>query len=186
MALRDDLDQSGMIDVVVAREDGPSVVLTLDKRFATDQALELMHTSSFTVVGKVTQVWPADTDVVNLYRRSVLSLLPALGQTVTWGMLTLLATVAGSLDPAAAERAAYAAAGLKQAGSSAYASNEKGDAAEDADEPDTQGSEQRESQTAAAQVEEEQPEIMLGEAVEALAPAVSGPAFQLLPLAICA
>lgn len=57
VALQDDLDRSGMFDVVVNRDDAPSVVLTLDKRFASDQTLELLHTSTFTVIGKVTQVY---------------------------------------------------------------------------------------------------------------------------------
>src|ERR1700749_340072 len=77
-AIHEDLDESGMIDVVVIREDEPSVVLSLDKRFASGRVLELLHTSKFTVVGKVTEVWPTDEDGVNLYRRSVMSLLPGL------------------------------------------------------------------------------------------------------------
>jgi hypothetical protein len=76
MAVRDDLNHSGMIDIVVAREDEPGIVLTLDKRFVAPPALELLHSSKFTVVGKVTQIWRNDDDVVPLYRRSVLSLLP--------------------------------------------------------------------------------------------------------------
>jgi hypothetical protein len=159
VALQDDLDRSGMVDVVVAREDGPSVVLTLDKRFVSDQSLELLHTSRFTVVGKLTQLWPTESDVVNLYRRSVLSLVPALGQTVAWGMLALLATLASSLDPAGAERAAYAAAGLEPAES--------------------------DQATGEADGSDEKPEIMLGDvAVQALSPAVSGPALQILPLEV--
>jgi hypothetical protein len=106
VALQDDLDRSGMIDVVINREDAPSVVLTLAKHLVSDQALELLHTSRFTVIGKVTQIWPADDDFVNLYRRSVMSLVPALGSTVTWSMFALLAGLASSTDVAAAERQA--------------------------------------------------------------------------------
>lgn len=162
VALKDDLDQSGMVDVVVIRDDAPSVILTLDKRFVSDQSLELLHTSSFTVVGKVTQVWSSAEEIVNLYRRSVIALIPALGQTVVWGMFTLLATLAGSLDPEAAEKAARAAGRVPPPDT------------EDVIETDTNSD------------PEQQPEIMLGdEAIKALNPLVNGPAVQVLPLAIC-
>jgi hypothetical protein len=122
----------------------------------------LLHTSSFTVVGKVTQVWPSDDEVVNLFRRSVIALIPALGQTVTWGMFTLLATLAGSLDPAAAERAARVAGRIAPKDQEAI------------------------SETDTDSDPEQQSEIMLGEeAIKALNPAISGPAIQILPLAIC-
>jgi hypothetical protein len=52
IALQDDLDRSGMIDVVVSQEGEPSIVLTLDKRFVEGPALELLHTAKFTVVGR--------------------------------------------------------------------------------------------------------------------------------------
>lgn len=98
VAIQDDLDQSGMIDVVVHWEDAPSVVLTLDKRFTNDQAIELLHTSRFTVVGKVTPILPNDDEALNLYRRSVMALLPALTKMSMWGMLTLLASVARAVE----------------------------------------------------------------------------------------
>lgn len=98
VAIQDDLDQSGMIDVVVHWEDAPSVVLTLDKRFTNDQAIELLHTSRFTVVGKVTPTLPNDDEALNLYRRSVMALLPALTKMSMWGMLTLLASVARAVE----------------------------------------------------------------------------------------
>jgi hypothetical protein len=151
VALRDDLDRSGMVDVVVNREDDPSVILTLDKRFASDQTLEMLHTARFTVIGKVTQLWSEEDEFVNLLRRSVMSLVPALGQTTIWGMFSLLAGLASGVDTTEAERAAREAVGL--------------DAAEQPAEP---------------------PEIMLGDDVAALNPGVSGPAIQILPLAICA
>jgi len=88
---------------------------------------------------------------VNLYRRSVMSLIPALGQAVSWGMFLLLGTLATTVDASEAENAARAAFGM--------------DPAEEPSEP---------------------PEIMLGDDVEALNPVVSGPAIQVLPLAICA
>jgi len=182
LALKDDLDQSGMIDVVVDREDEPSVVLTLDKRFMSDQSLELLHTSHFRVIGKVTQVWPTDEDFVNLYRRSVISLLPALGQTVTWGMFTLLASMAGGLDPAAAEAAARVAGRVPP-------TTEDGDGARsglDAEAEDEQRVDDEESDSVSDANGAEQPEVLIGdEAIKALNPAVSGPAIQVLPLAIC-
>jgi hypothetical protein len=151
VALQDDLDRSGMVDVVVAREEAPSVVLTLDKRFTSDQTLELLHTCRFKVIGKVTQIWPNEDEFVNLYRRSVMSLVPALGQTVTWSMFGLLAALATGAGAAEAEKAAREAVGLEEAEEVA-----------------------------------EKSEILLGEDVQALNPVVSGPAIQVLPLAICA
>lgn len=78
---------SGMIDIAVTSETGPNAVLTLDKRFVAPPTEELLHTSGFTVVGKVTQVWRDTEDIVNLYRRSVVSLLPSLAQSTAWGGL---------------------------------------------------------------------------------------------------
>lgn len=162
VALQDDLDRSGMMDVVVHRDDAPSVVLTLDKRLASDQALELLHTSRFTVIGKVTRIWPNEDDFVNLYRRSVMSLVPALAQTVTWGMFSLLAGLASSLDVSEAEEAARQAAGLEA------------DTDDESEPTDAEGK------------TDDQAEIMLGDDIVALNPGVSGPAVQILPLAICA
>ncbi len=160
VALQDDLDRSGMVDVVVSQENAPALVLTLDKRFVDGPTLEILHTSRFTVVGKVTQVWPTGDEVVNLFRRSVMSLLPALGQVATWGTFTLLASIAGALDVEEMESAAREAAGVE------------GDTwpGEDGD----------------ADLEQAEPEIRLGDDVAALQPAITGPAVQILPLAICA
>ena len=138
-----------MVDVVIRREDKPTIVLTRDERFLRDQALELLHTSSFTVIGRVTHTWATETDVLNLLRRSVLSLIPALGQTVVWGMFALLAILAKNVDPTDAQLAAMAAVG------------------DEGERP-------------------EKPELMLGDDIAALQPAVVGPAIQVLPLAICA
>lgn len=112
-ALKEDLDQSGMLDVVVRREEEPSVLLTLDKRFAPESVLELLHTSEFTVVGKVTEIWRSDEEGVNLYRRSVTSLVPALTQTVAWGMMGLLAALASGADVDSLRSSAFAAAGVE-------------------------------------------------------------------------
>lgn len=149
-AIHEDLDQSGMVDVVVFREDEPSIILSLDRRFASERVLEMLHTSKFMVVGKVTEIWPSNDDGVNLYRRSVMSLVPALTQVSTWGLMSLLAGLASGLDVSELRANAFAAAGIEDA--------------EGADEPE---------------------EVQLGD-VTPLLPMVSGPAVQILPLAICA
>jgi hypothetical protein len=189
VALRDDLEQSGMIDIVVAREDQPSVVITLDKRFVADPAIELLHTSAFTIVGKVTNIWRGPNDLANLYRRSVVSLLPALAQTVTWGLLMLLSSLARGFDPTEIERMAYSAAGVQKEDDTATGSDEPG---VDGSAPAAGGDEARdESARSPENDEESQPEevpdeVLFGEEViAALNPVVVGPAFQILPLAIC-
>ncbi|MHB1539150.1 MAG: DUF6414 family protein [Solirubrobacteraceae bacterium] len=161
-AIIEDLDSSGMIDVVVAQDEGPNVVLTLDKRFITNQALELLHTSRFTVIGKVTQVWPTDEEFVNTYRRSVISLVPAFVQSVAWQMFAVLGVLAKSIDPETAQREAQEVIGMPE-----DENNNRdvpgGDAAVSGD------------------------EVQLSpEAVTALSPILQGPAIQILPLAICA
>jgi len=161
LALQDDLDQSGMIDVVVRREGEPSILLTLDKRFASDQTLELLHTSRFKVIGKITHVWPNEDEAVDLYRRSVMSLVPALSQTAAWGIFGLLISLAKGLNVNEAQQAAMAAAGTEESPA---------------------GTESTEEST----LEEEQDdEVYVGNDVEALHPAIMGPAIQILPLAIC-
>lgn len=168
-AIQQDLEQSGMIDVVVYREGKPTVVLTLDKRFVNDQVLELLHTSKFTVIGKVTEIWPTEDDVVNLYRRSVMSLVPALTQMAAWGMISLIASFAGAIDVKQMQASAYAAARVSN-NPSETASEESSTA----DGPE-----------AAEEENGEMDEVQLGD-LSALSPAVTGPALQILPLAICA
>lgn len=107
-----DLDHSGMTDVVVRKEDATSIVVTLDNRFVTDQALELMHTSQFTVIGKVTQVWESNTDFVDLYRRSVLSLVPALGQSMGWLVLGPVGMMAAGINPMDVQKSVASSLGL--------------------------------------------------------------------------
>lgn len=114
IALQEDMSTSGMVDVVVNRTDGPAVVITLDERFLTDQALELLHTAEFTVVGKVTHIWRSDEEFINLLRRSVLSLVPSVGQTVIWSIFALLAGIASAADPTDAQKAAMTAAGAAE------------------------------------------------------------------------
>jgi hypothetical protein len=171
-ALKDDLDRAGMIDIVVRRDDLPSVVLTLDKRFASDAALELLHTSKFTVVGKVNQIWRTEGDIVNLYRRSVLSLVPALAQGVAWNLFGLLGLAGRAIDVNSLQRSVSAALGIQPEPDGVSPSSENA--------PDAKGA-------SAAAVSPEAPDVMFNEeAVGALLPVVPGPALQLLPLAICA
>lgn len=162
IALQDDLERSGMVDVVVQREDAPNVILTLDERFITDQVLELLHTSKFTVIGKVTQIWPNKEEFVNLYRRSVLSLAPALVQTMSMGMLQFLIGLAQGVEANNAFAEFQAATGIGDLDNESYKAEERSEVDDDTD-------------------------IMISqEAFNAVLPGVESPAFQLLPLAICA
>lgn len=179
VALQDDLDQSGMIDVVLHREDEPSVVLTLDKRFTDDQAVELLHTSRFTVVGKVTQVLKSDEEAILLYRRSVVGMLPALTKTSMWGMMAILAGLANALETDDIQKAAYAAAGVQVP--------EADDATQEATESEegakvAEGGSGAEDDPTSSEPEDEGPN--LGD-ITPLFPSVSGPVVQILPLAIC-
>lgn len=191
IALRDDLERSGMIDIVVSREDAPSVVLTLDKQFVTDTTLELLHTSGSTVVGKVTQIWPTEDDVVLLYRRSVLSLVPSLSQAVAWGVFAMLATLARSIGVGDLEQMAREAVG------GAALDEELDESLSESDDDDNHanddgGSEGPDDELAVPNEEESDPdepdqeEVRLGDDIAALNPALLGPAVQILPLAICA
>jgi hypothetical protein len=168
-ALSDDLEHSGMIDIVVARGELPTAVLTLDKRFVSAPTLELLHTSRFTVVGKVSQIWSDNTEFVNLYRRSVLSLVPALAQSTAWGLLGLLAAMGRGFDVSAMQRSTNEALGIP---------------------PVSSEEQQAMAAGASSDTPEGQPppgaEVMINpEAMSAILPGVPGPAFQILPLAIC-
>ncbi len=168
IALQDDLERSGMVDVVVKQEDGPSVILTLDERFISDQVLELLHTSQFTVIGKVTQIWSDEEEFVNLYRRSVLSLAPALVQTMSMGMLRFLIGLAQGVEAneQLAEFQAETGIGELSGGEAVESKNAETEETEDASDLSDV--------------------VISQEAFNAVLPAVEGPAFQLLPLAICA
>jgi len=162
IALQDDLERSGMVDVVVQRDDAPNVILTLDERFITNQVLELLHTSKFTVIGKVTQIWPNEEEFVNLYRRSVLSLAPALVQTMSLGMLRFLIGLAEGVEADDALAEFQAATGIE-------APSDGGD--------DVGG----------VRSGDDQSDVMISqEAFNAVLPGVQSPAFQILPLALCA
>lgn len=176
-AIQDDLDRSGMIDIAVAREDALSAVLTLDKRFVSAPTLELLHTSSFLVVGKVTQVWKDPEDIVNLYRRSVLSLVPSLAQSTVWGVFTFLGTLSMSLDVKAMEQAAWRSIGREPEAPPTQAAENGGTSSTET--PDSANSESETSDVS------DKDDIMIGDDIAALTPVVNGPALQILPLAIC-
>lgn len=173
VSLRDDLEHSGMIDVVVASDDAPGVVLTLDKRFTDSAALELLHTSNFTLVGKVTRLWPEADDVVNLYRRSVLALVPALSQQVAVGVFTLLVTMAKAIGPVDLEQQVAEALG-RPAAASVGADNDGVDDPTNAESGSEEGREQPDDD-----------DIRVGDDIVALHPALLGRAVQVLPLALC-
>jgi hypothetical protein len=180
VALQDDLDQSGMIDVVLHREDEPSVVLTLDKRFTEDQAVELLHTSRFTVVGKVTQVLKTDEEAILLYRRSVVGMLPALTKMSMWGMMAILAGLANALETDDIQKAAYAAAGVQVPETDEEVEGET--ESEEGAQVVEKGP-QAEDDASSPEPGDEGPN--LGD-ITPLFPSVSGPVVQILPLAICA
>lgn len=196
VALRDDLEHSGMIDVVVNPEDGPGVVLTLDKRFADQTALELLHTSNFTVVGKVTRVWPANDDVVFLYRRSVLSLLPALSQQVVVGVFAFLFGMAKAIGVVDFEKGINAVLGQSGIGSDG---DESAKAEQEADGPEQDrpsgtgaATEARgpdadadTAESGAAEAGDSDDDFRVGDDIVALNPVLEGPAVQVLPLALC-
>lgn len=180
VALRDDLEHSGMIDVVVNSEEGtgrPSILLTLDKRFTDPTAIELLHTSNFTVVGKVTQIWPSEDDVVLLYRRSVLSLIPALSGQVAAGVLTFLFGMAKSIGVVDLEQQVREALGEGHP-----TSLDDGGRASDSQASDASPSVGVEPGEEAS---ESLDDVRVGNDVDALHPVLNGPAVQILPLGLC-
>jgi hypothetical protein len=182
VALRDDLDHSGMIDMVVRREGKPSVVITLDKRFVTPLTLELLHTSEFMVIGKLTQRWTEADQAVNLYRRSVLSLVPSLSQSISWAVFALLATMSRGFDPKAMERSAWTALGVDPPQTADPQDTKTNETAHEPGPPheETDGTDPTSPVGA-----EGADEVIIGDDVAALYPAVAAPVVQILPLAIC-
>ena len=178
VALRDDLEHSGMIDVVVASDDAPGVVLTLDKRFTDSTTLELLHTSNFTVVGKVTQIWPETDDLVNLYRRSVLALVPALSQQVAVGVFALLVGMAKAVGPVDIEQQVADALGHPSAAESTGEGDESKSEGDDRAPGRDSGLEETDEAS-------DDDDIRVGDDIVALHPALFGPAVQVLPLALC-
>jgi hypothetical protein len=181
IALRDDLDHSGMIDMVVRRDGKPSVVITLDKRFVTPLTSELLHTSEFMVVGKLTQKWTDANQGVNLYRRSVLSLVPSLAQSISWAVFALLATMSRGFDPKAMERSAWTALGIvpPQAPDAEAETNETAGEQSPSDEIGD------ESEATSSPGDADASDVIIGDDVAALYPVVGAPVVQILPLAIC-
>jgi hypothetical protein len=165
-AMRDDLDQSGMIDVVVRSVDGsPGVLMTLDKRFVKSNTLELIHTSEFTVVGKVTRRWDESEEFVNLFRGSSLSLVPRLAGVVSMMVWKLLIDLGKNIDFEAEHASVF------------------GPPDEDED-ADSHASHQPESDEKLEQAPDEN--LSIGDDALALMPGLDLPAYQLLPLAISA
>ncbi len=181
VALRDDLARSGMVDVLVGAQDdaGPRAILTLDRRFLSDAALELLHTSSFTVVGKVTQLWRTKDEVVNLYRRSVVSLAPSLTQATMWALFTLVGLITKAIDPTEVERSALQALQVGDKTTTEVADVEGGSS-----DSENKAAEDREGDSKGNESEDEIK--FSNEMIAAVTPFVMGPAFQVLPLAICA
>jgi hypothetical protein len=166
-ALKGDLDHSGMTDVVIRREGSTGLVLTLDDRYIEERTLELLHTSTFTVFGKVTHRWE-DDDAALLYRRSVISLIPSLASSVAWILLGTLGSIAKSIDPMEAQRAAAAVSGVAV-----------GPSDEDVDASGEHVPKPEEL------LESSEADVQISKDVEGLYPALGGPALQILPLAIC-
>jgi hypothetical protein len=191
-ALKSDLEHSGMIDIVVDRGDLPTAILTLDERFVSAPTLELLHTSRFTVVGKVSATWQTG-EFVNLYRRSVLSLVPALAQATAWGLFGMLGSMGKAIDVQAMQQGANEALGIRGGAppTSAGESHEGSDAASEATDGPADGeqeaaSDHRGQPVPGQEAEAEAGEVLIStEAAAALMPGVTGPAFQILPLAIC-
>ena len=190
VAIRDDLELSGLIDIVVTREGSPGVLLTLDRRFVEPPALELLHTSEFTVVGKVTRVWPEEGIFVNPYRQSALSLVPSLMQSVAWGVFMLVGGLARSIDVKAMERLAQETFGQ----GIAPAATTEADAA-DAEQTDVSAQAEPASTGDAAEADEGEAtteadsgapaDFAVGDDVAALYSMIASPAYQVLPLALC-
>jgi hypothetical protein len=152
----------------------------LDRRFVSEPTLELLHTSRFTVVGKISQIWPEQGEFVNMYRRSVLSLVPALAQSTAWGLFALLGTIGKSFDVEAMQQSANAAVGVaspdEDPAASAQADNDTVTAVDETSAHMGEGTDQTQSSG----------DVMLSpEAIAALLPGIGTPAFQILPLAIC-
>ena len=100
-----------MTDIVVRREGDLSVLLTLDNRFMTEQTLELLHTSNFRVVGKVTQIWKTALSSSISIGGPSLSLVPALPAAMGWLVLGMLGGMANAIDIRELQRAANEAMG---------------------------------------------------------------------------
>src|SRR5262249_4183348 len=150
---------------------------------------------NFTVVGKVTRVWPASEDVVFLYRRSVLSLLPALSQQVVVGVFAFLFGMAKAIGVVDFEKEINAVLGQSGIGSDG---DESANTGQDADGPehdrssgtgagtDPQGpdADAEIDESGAAEAGDSDDDVRVGDDIVALNPVLEGPAVQVLPLAL--
>jgi hypothetical protein len=120
---------------------------------------------------------------VLLYRRSVLSLLPSLAQQVTVGVFTFLIAMAKAIGVVDLEKE------VKHALGQTDASMTDKDVAESVagEEAPTVVQPQENDQEHGDSLEEANlDDVMVGNDIAALHPALSGPAVQILPLAVCA
>jgi hypothetical protein len=184
VALSDDLEASGMIDIVVNREEKPSVLLTLDRRFVEPPAMELLHTSEFRLVGKVTQVWRDAGVPVVLFRRSSLALVPSLAQSVAWVVFGLLGVPARAVNADDVQKSVVEAMGGSIDESPPAASAATATAGGVAS-PGPAGAEASGEPSADPIPEVPAEDFVVGRDVEALYALLSAPALQVLPLALC-
>lgn len=161
-ALRRDIEDSSMLDVVVSRDDAPNVVVTLDRGYETAKSREIIHTSSFMALGTVTNVWPTEDDIVETWRRSAASAVPAVAQRISATIFQMLVGIAHGI----------------------------GDVDLDAEiRQNVLGEEAPVSELLSTDQDDEESnwldDIRVPNDVGALHPVISGPAFQVLPLALC-
>ena len=130
------------------------------------------------MIGKVTQVWPSEEDVVLLYRRSVLSLLPALSGQLMAGVFAFLIGMAKAIGVVDVEQQVRDAIGAEP--STEQGADEGGPDTEEGDGP-------VETDTDPDQDESDDlDDVLVGHDIEALHPVLTGPAVQVLPLGLCA
>jgi hypothetical protein len=184
VALSDDLEASGMIDIFVNREDQPSVLLTLDRRFVEPPAMELLHTSEFRLIGKVTQVWRDEGVPVVLFRRSSLALVPSMAQSVAWAVFGLLGMMARAIRADDVQKTVVSALGGSVDEPPAARSDEDPGVGE-VTSPTAANVDPGSEESAEPTPEPFADDFVIGQDVEALYALLSAPAFQVLPLALC-
>jgi len=185
VALSDDLEASGMIDIVVNRENQPSVLLTLDRRFVEPPAMELLHTSEFRLIGKVTQLWRDEAVPVVLFRRSSLALVPSLAQSVAWAVFGLLGMMARAIRADDVQKSVVNALGGSVDESPATDSDEDDGPGESRLPPDVDADAAPEQSADPPSQPLLTDDFIIGRDVEALYALLSAPAIQVLPLALC-
>jgi hypothetical protein len=145
----------------------------------------------------VTQLWPNEDDAVFLYRRSVLSLIPALSGQVAATVLTFLFSLAGSIGVVDIEKQVREALGH---GEQPDSDDDRDDASADAPihppssdrtERDQEGCDDPEVLEGPHAVDDPETsddldDILVGnDAFDALQAVLNGPALQILPLGLC-